>query len=165
MRIRLEVVELVTDYKALLEHSYAMHSSSSYCKESRAQYLSQEIFNFKTYSDEMDSLFSSKAVEVCEAITNRTTFGYIKDQRDHEWFLIMCNMPFFADRISWGSSIRSAFWEPSSFETLGLWHGDEQITESIDFELDDWESFMRALIEFAGAEEKDAEQIAGLHLS
>lgn len=142
------------DYKALLEHSYSMELEGFHCApRSRYEYLSRSIFQFVTYDSAIDDLFACKAVEACEAITNRATFEYIKDQKNYEWFLLMLNMPFFADKIDWGSSIRGAWWgiydsEPYKFESLGLWIGDDQ-AEELEFSSDQWVDFMRAVVEFS----------------
>lgn len=56
----------------------------------------------------MSVLFARKAVEVCAAINDRQTFDYINDPNDYLWYLLMCNMPFFAERLECGISIRGA---------------------------------------------------------
>ena len=76
---------------------------------SKHEYLSSMVFDFTTYDGDVDKLFVSKALEVCDAISNRTTFDYIKENL--EWYLIMMNMPFFADQTSWGTSVRFAWWD------------------------------------------------------
>jgi len=145
----------MTDYKAMLEHSFAVEQDISECPpQSRLAYLAQHIFDFVTYDGEMDERFAMKAVEVCAAITNGTTFDYIAAKDDYEWFLLMCNMPFFAERIEWGTSIRGAWWgaprlgEQIKLESCGLWAGDEQVT-TLRFSDDDWRRFVLAVIEFA----------------
>jgi len=39
--------------------------------------------------------------------------------------------------------------------SLGLWDGDEQISQELFFQKPDWEKFMLALFEFASTEEKE----------
>jgi len=132
------------DYIKMLRDGFAAKNV-----ESRLEYLSDEIFNFITYDSEMSKLFASKAVEVCKAINERTTFEYIKDTENYKWYLLMCNMPFFAQRTEWGTSIRGAWWRGSSYSSCGLFNGNEQITDEIKFEADEWQKFINAIIAFA----------------
>jgi hypothetical protein len=143
------------DYAQLLEHSFAVDKGNrDDASQSRLEYLSQNIFDFTTYDGEMDELFGRKAVEVCAAITNRTTFEYIEDSENYRWFLIMCHMPFFTPRLEWGTSIRGAWWDyrPVPLESCGLWNGDVQLVDGLQFSSDEWAEFMRAVVEFAAGE-------------
>ena len=67
------------------------------------------------------------------AIGNSKTFEYQEEEEseNYNWFLIMCNMLFFADKLNWGTSIRGAWWDNKEFiiSTCGFWDGDEQIDE------------------------------------
>ena len=137
------------DYLKLLEHSYAKAVELDECPpDSRLEFLGEQVFNFTTYDGEMSALFSGKAIEVCDAINNRATFDYIKDLENYRWFLLMCNMPFFAGRLSWGTSIRGAWWDADKLESYGLYEGDEQVL-SLDFTRDEWAEFSKSLVEFA----------------
>ena len=115
------------------------------------EYLSSEIFDFTTYDTEIDKMFVTKAVEVCRAITNRETFEYIKDDENYKWFLIMCNMPFFADKIEWGTSIRGAWWslcgdKKFKIESCGFFDEEyEQILEPLEFNEAEWKEFIMAV--------------------
>ena len=147
----------MTDYLALLEHSFEVDRQRRDCApESRLAYLSNHIFDFTTYDSGMDELFGAKAVEVCAAINDRKTFDYIEDPENHRWYLLMCNMPFFADRLEWGTSIRGAWWsgqpgEQIELDSCGLWIGEEQCTE-LKFSDDEWKSFIAAVVKFASAD-------------
>ena len=144
------------DYKQLLEHSYVIEQQDtiSYPPKNRLEYLSDHIFDFTTYDSAISCLFAQKAVEVCDAITNRTTFEYIKSTENYRWFLLMCNMPFFADKLDWGTSIRGAWWTEPSIEddivikSCGLHEGDRQLLE-LELSLEEWNSFIQAVVEFA----------------
>lgn len=146
------------DYKNILEHSFAIEKEIKECpSESRLEFLSEKIFNFTTYDSSMSELFGWRAVEVCEAITNGTTFDYISNPDNYKWFLIMCNMPFFADKLDWGSSIRGAWWsaypgQQIEFQSCGLWNKNEQMDHVLKFDKDEWMIFIRALIEFSTQE-------------
>ena len=149
------------DYKALLEHSFAMECvEAEVPPTSRLEYLSRYIFNFTTYDAAMDVLFAAKAVEVCRAISTREAFEHIKEDQSYMWYLIMCNMPFFSERIDWGTSIRRAWWSSSKqFElgSFGLWDGHAQRTGALWFSDDEWSKFIQAVVDF-GAPEMAATQ-------
>jgi hypothetical protein len=144
------------NYQHLLEHSFAVERKSPFCPpKSRLEFLSEHIFDFSTYHSGMSTLFARKAVEVCAAITHRTTFDFIEDDDSHQWFLLMCNMPFFATRIDWGSSIRGAWWStPGKLSSCGLWDEDKQLLD-LPFSDDEWKDFMVAIIEFVRDEMTD----------
>lgn len=143
------------DYIKLLEHSFEVEKAIEGCPpETRLAYLSESIFDFTTYDDEKDEFFGRKAVDVCAAINDGKTFDFIKDADNYTWFLVMCNMPFFSQRIEWGTSIRGAWWgarpgKPIELCSCGLWVGDEQLTDTLNFSSDEWKRFIAAVIEFA----------------
>lgn len=121
--------------------------------ETRGVYLSQFIFNFTTYDDEMDELFVKKALEVCAAISEMgRRIDFMKDPEDYKWYLIMVNMPFFSDKIEWGTSVRCAWWtsDPGKIvlTTNGVWI-DGDTPQKIRFTRPDWEDFIRAMQLFA----------------
>jgi hypothetical protein len=150
------------DYLELLEHSFELERADTGCgcpPESRLAFLSESIFDFTTYDGEMSVLFARKAVEVCAAINDGKTFDFIKDADNYTWFLVMCNMPFFAERLEWGTSIRGAWWagrpgKQIEFNSCGLWMGDEQLIDTLRFSADEWKRFIAAVIEFAHGEMK-----------
>lgn len=152
------------DYKDLLEQSFGVEKTIDGCPpQSRLDYLGDHIFNFTTYDGEISELFARKAVDVCAAINNHTTFDYIRDDAEnYRWYLLMCNMPFFAERLEWGTSIRGAWWgartgKQIEFQSCGLWMGDEQLTDTLKFSADEWKRFIAAVIEFAAPEMKPNE--------
>ena len=140
------------DHKAFLEHSYANDNESG--DGSRLEYLASHLFHFDTYDGEMDALFARKAVEVCAAITRKKTFEYIKNPTNYKWYLLMCNMPFFVNRIEWGTSIRGAWWDfdDQKIDSCGFYIDGKQLTIEQRLDVDDWERFMEAVIEFAAPE-------------
>lgn len=141
-------------YRELLEHSFqSTHASDD--EVSRLEYLADYIFGFTTYDGAMGELFASKALEVCAAVSEQRTHDYIKDADNYRWYLLMVNMPFFAGRLDWGTSIRGAWWgyEAQVLEGCGLWQGDEQML-SPTFTRDEWMRFTAAMAEFACGGEK-----------
>lgn len=152
--------EGIMDYLKLLEHSFDMETEQAENPpENHLVYLSDHIFDFTTYDSKMSDLFAAKAVEVCKAINEGTTFEYIKDPEQYKWFLLMCNMPFFEDKLSWGGSIRGAWWDTQFqgevilLESCGLYVGYEQLLK-IEFKLDEWKKIISAVITF-GTEDKE----------
>ncbi len=140
------------DYLKLLENSFLLDGDFSECPPpSKLCYLADSIFDFTTYDSGMSDLFGQKAIEVCKAINNGTTFEYIESEEDYKWYLLMVNMPFFYTKLSWGSSIRGAWWDiPSKgeliLESCGIWGEDRKQIMEIKFDLDQWKQFIDALI-------------------
>lgn len=146
-------------YVDLLEHSYAMTKAMGECPpDSRVEFLCEQVFDITTYDGQMSEIFGRKALEVCKAINDRETFKYIENAADHVWFLMMCNLPFFAKRVSWGASIRGAFWDcyPSKVfvvQSYGLWENDDQILR-VEFTEQEWGDFVKAMLEFSAKDEE-----------
>lgn len=120
-----------------LEEEFCASSS-----ESRLEYLGVRVFGFVTGDAKESELFARKAVEVCAAINAEKTSTYIATPDNYLWFLIMCNMPFFAKRIEWGASIRCAWWKPR------ISYGGESFKNA------KWEEFISAVVAFAEPEMK-----------
>jgi hypothetical protein len=140
------------DYLKMLEDGHAETDSfQGEGRTSRLEYLSDQIFDFNTYEREMAELFSSKAVEVCAVISDKKTFEYIGASHENRmWYLLMCNMPFFAERLEWGTSIRGSWWDHQiTLDTCGLFWQGEQITETMTFTGIEWAEFIEAVREFA----------------
>jgi hypothetical protein len=77
---------------------------------SKAEFVGNHIYDFTTYSGDLDVIFCNKMTEVIEAILNGTTFEYIgKSDEHHINYIAMCNMPFLRDKLEWGTSIRGAW--------------------------------------------------------
>jgi len=75
----------------------------------KLEYLGNVIFDFTTYSSDIDIIFAQKMVPVLKCILNRKTFEYIKDNDHHINYISMCNSPFLIDKLEWGTSIRGAW--------------------------------------------------------
>lgn len=141
-----------SDYRRMLDEGFLNCQDN---QASRLEYLSDYIFDFTTYDSEMAELFASKAIEVCKAISGNTTFEYIKNKDNYPWYLLMCNIPFFANRIEWGTSIRGAWWDGGSaiqFDSCGLWLDGDQIIETITFNQNQWIGFIDAVVDFGSSQ-------------
>ena len=136
-----------------LEHSFNMAGQIADERGSRLEFLADHVFDFTTYDSAMSELFAAKALDVCVAISNGTTLDYIKAEDNYRWFLLMVNMPFFAGRLEWGTSIRGAWWDygPQKLESCGLWRGEEQ-TLTVEFTRDEWLAFIAAVVAFAATD-------------
>ena len=140
-------------YLRMLNEGFAEEGSFS-GETSRLEYLSEHIFDFTTYESKFSELFAKKALEVCAAISDGKTFEYIANPDGRLWYLLMVNMPFFADKLEWGTSIRGAWWgEPPhskiQFSSCGLFLDGEQLSETMEFTADEWKEFIAAVLEFA----------------
>lgn len=135
------------DYRRMLEDGYVQTGAPA----TRLEYLSDHIFDFTTYDRAMAELFATKALEVCAAINDETTYKYIEDPERYRWYLLMVNMPFFAGRLEWGTSIRGAWWDaPLDFTSTGLFLNGEQLTEVLDFtSRGAWADFIGAVLAFS----------------
>jgi hypothetical protein len=142
---------IIMDYLELLNHSYEMNKV--YRSDlGRLEFIADNIFDFATYENIVSSLMAKKCLEVCKAIGDRTTFDYISNAEDNKWYLVMVNMPFLQGKISWGSSIRGAFWDLLGdkefvLESCGLYQGEDQLLK-ITFNKDQWGEFIDAMIKF-----------------
>ena len=150
----------MSDYADLLAHSYEV-TRELLGDKSRREWISDHIFEFTTYEDVCAKLFAKKALEVCRAITDRTTFDYIntgEGEVNRVWFLLMVNMPFFAKRIEWGTSARGAWWDSYhgiKLESDSIYRDWEQVLE-MDFTAEEWPRFIDALCEFAALDDRSS---------
>ena len=141
------------DLRRALEEGYRFQRGVHGDDFGRLEYLSDYIFNFITYDGEIGERFARRALEVCAAISNEANFDYIKDPERYSWYLLMVNMPFFAGKLDWGTSIRGAWWDdPITLQTCGLWLDGEQLADPIRFTRDQWRGFIAAMLDFAGVE-------------
>ena len=147
------------EYSRMLNEGFAFVNSLVGGDEeySRMEYLSEYIFRFVTHDSEMSKLFGRKAIEVCVTFTKEKTFEYIKDPENYRWYLIMCNMPFFSDKIEWDGSMRGAWLKVSphrkmTFNGLGLLLDGEQLSENMKFDAFEWENFIDSMVDFSKEE-------------
>ena len=142
----------MTDFKQLLDKVLLedWRCDGNYEDLSKLAFVGGMIFDFTTYDSSIDEILAKKMLEVVEAILNKTTFEYIKVGDDNYLnYLTMVNMPFLDGKLSWGTSIRGAWFESYA------WKGKE-------FEFDcgrvkvkgeEMEDFLKQLIEWAKAPE------------
>ena len=151
------------NYLALLEHSFTYGKEvDAMMPATRLAFVSDFIFDFTTYDEGMSDMMAVLALETCAAITEGKTFEYIEVESQYIQFIMMCNMPFIAQRIDWGTSIRGAWWTHDvtdlAFYPSGLYAAEqdnEPINELCFPKREDWIDFMRALQAFCASEIKE----------
>lgn len=125
------------------------------------EWVSNYIFDVYTYSNVLDHFMCVKHIEVMKAIQNKATFDYIRNSENEKWYMAVLHMEFLSTKISWGCSIRGAWWDyfsqtPSTGKPLicnvgnGLLY-DPKTDRQVDYIVDnneEWEHFVNALIEF-----------------
>lgn len=149
----------IMSYLKLLESSYNQALSCSGLTRSKLEFIGNHIFAFDTYENVVLSLMTTKAIEVCNAISNSTTFEYIANVHDNMWYLIMVNMPFFQNKLEWGVSIRGAWWDyyPNKcfkLESCGIYDGNDYLYD-IEFDETEWREFIKAISVFTLSERQN----------
>jgi hypothetical protein len=122
---------------------------------SKIDYICNQIMGIITYDCEQSEIIATKSLEVAEAITRKETYEYIKNPDNYTWYLMVCNLPFFAKRIEWGTSIRGAWWKNDwrdtkkiHLNTCGLFMADGEQETDWYFTEDEWSEFILACVEF-----------------
>lgn len=105
-------------YKDLLDKMYKdAIESDCVAPESKLEFIGNHIFDFTTYSSEIDVILAKRMLSVCSSILYGTTFDFIgKSDDNHIEFILMCNMPFLKEKIDWGTSIRGAFFSDDVYK-------------------------------------------------
>ena len=119
----------------------------------KLEFLANDIFGFTTYENVVSSMMAKKAIEVCKAISDKKTFDYIANEEGNFWYLVMVNMPFFENRLEWGSSIRGVWWDlwgdkEFIIKSCGLFSEGEQILE-LKLNNSEWIKFIEAMANFS----------------
>lgn len=139
------------DYLRLLEDSYKKYKTEGGSR-SKLEFLSGQIFGFVTYESLVATTMAKRALEVCVAIRDHTTFDYINEEENNLWYLVMVNMPFFESKIDWGTSIRGAWWDIYGDKTftIDLYEfevGGESL-DRLDLDKGQWSIFIGDMVEF-----------------
>lgn len=103
---------------------------------SKYHYLADRIFDFVTYDSDMDEKLAKRMLEVIECTLNKKTFEYQKEK--YENYILMVNMPFLSGKLSWGMSIRGAWFNEKGFsiETAGFKINPNEVGDFFRFLLD-----------------------------
>lgn len=117
-----------TKYSQILDEAYAESKGYECSPSTKMEFVGDTIFDFVTYSGEMDKLFASRMIEVIECILSGNQFEYqaISDE-NYVNYITMVNMPFLIDKLDWGTSIRGAWFDeycvdksPYEIGTIGI---------------------------------------------
>lgn len=138
------------NYLDLLEQSYKEENTER--ETGKFEFLADAVFDFTTYENTVSAMMARKALEVCKAISDKKTFEYISSEEGNLWYLITVNMPFFENKLEWGTSIRGAWWDlygdkTFSLESCSLFYSGEQELK-IEFTESQWLELIMAMIKF-----------------
>lgn len=139
------------DYLEMLEESYEEYKKWEHENfHTKLNFLADGVFGITTYENSIECEMAQEFLQVCEAISNNTTFDFISTEEDCNIYLRTINYPFFIDRIEWGSSIRGAWWENgiTKIESCHLFSNGDQIIGE-DFNMKD---LTHAMLKFIGEE-------------
>lgn len=111
--------------------------------------IGEGVFDFTTYESEVLKKLTLDALQVCWVISTKTNFDFIANDSGNLKYLTMVNMPFFANRLEWGTSIRGAWWDHGwqELETNELIFQEKQL-QKLRFQPLAWEKFLHAASEF-----------------
>lgn len=74
-------------------------------------WLAEDVFHIDTYDDNLSEKFGRAILEVLRVIKNRQNYEYIKNEDNYIKYILVCNLLDMNDLISWGTSIRGAWFE------------------------------------------------------
>lgn len=131
------------NYKEKLEHDYLLQKSYHDGIYTVEEYLSEYIFNYTTYDSTIDEQIVFRSCVIIDAILRGTTVKLIDDEADwYLWYIIIVNMPFFVDKIEWGTSFRGAWFQ---FHRGTAFDG---VFENAVFDTEDLKNCMKAIVDF-----------------
>ena len=102
-------------YLKLLENKYEEWRLNSLmrgldeCDLNKYEFAGDEIFGFITQDSIFTIVTSQIMLEVLDVLINKTHYEYIKNADSYAKYLMMLNMPFLKDKITWGKSIKGAW--------------------------------------------------------
>ena len=99
------------NYKDILERDYLLKKSYHEHDYTVEDYLSEYVLNYTTYDSELDNQLVFRSCVVIDAILRGETFKLIEDKSQdwYLWYIVIVNMPFFVDKLEWGTSVRGAW--------------------------------------------------------
>lgn len=122
--------------------------SSAYPKKSM---VVDKVFDLTTYDTSIDSVLYDKCMMVADAVSDATTFDLVNSDSYIDYIAVI-NLPFFINRVGWGCSIRSAWWNQYSnefkFELRSIYADDD--TGFVITTTEEMVEFLKAIREFVG---------------
>lgn len=116
--------------------------------DTKYEWAASEVFDIHTYDGSLDELIVKKIIEVCKVIFDKRTYEYIEDKNNYISYILVCNLLDKFNWITWGTSIRGAWFYACEDSDRILdcnleWYGLKEIKFT--------EENLRALIEFMEA--------------
>lgn len=107
-------------FKQLIEDRYnECNSFDPSLYRSKIDFIGQEVFEFITYDDSMSEMFTVTMLDVLECILNGKNSEYHgKSDAHYQAYLLMVNMTFLSNKLNWGTSIRTAFFDSEAEHEL-----------------------------------------------
>lgn len=133
-----------------LQLSYEETNEACGGELSKIEYVVENLFEVSCYDEEICGGIYEMVSNPLRAITNGTTFELVEDLYDHMAYILTCNLPFFANKISWGTSIRGAWWDHLIiWSSCAVWNKNGQITKDIQMTGDEFGAFVVQALDFA----------------
>lgn len=142
------------NYKEWLDKLYLEEKENECPPKNKLQFLGSVIFDFTTYDGEADELFAKRMLEVIDCILKRNTFKYQEDEDNYINYLLMVNMPFLNGRLSWGTSIRGAWFDEYGYGKEKEEDRVYEITYGWKIPKSEIVEFMTQLVEWSKEEEQ-----------
>lgn len=153
------------EFKQALEERYVCHSSLMESGNTPKEYwpttfLSDDVFNFTLYDGDVEKEWAIAMLRVLDCILKKQTFEFQGLSEDnYHTYLAMVNMPFMKGMLSWGGSVRGAWFETCYEKEFKVCCGD------ITFTSKELPTFVEALLEWAKEHGVDHDQEATGHPS
>ena len=142
------------DYKEFLEDSFRKEKLwNSDLPFSKYHFLAESVFGLVTYDDDIDEFLVKKLVRICVDIAKNKTFEYAEESAgNYKWYIALLNLPFFKDKLNWGTSIRGAWFDADNgiFEipACGFWDENDEQIRVLKFNKEQWLLFIDAINAF-----------------
>ena len=138
-------MEYITSYKPLIDSSYKesqLHDEGI----TKAEFILQMFHIYPYESGENANFLAEKVLNVIKAITKRETFEM--HEEDTCWYLAVCHFSQIQNKITWGTSIRGAYWDtPITLDACCIFYNGNQILNK-EFTGDNWGTFTLDLYNF-----------------
>lgn len=92
-------------------NAFMFHSEDNYEDLTKLEWLSSQIFEFTCYDGEIIPYLAQKMVEVLEVIVEKKQNEYLESLDNLRNYYLMINMPFLKDKLEWGVSVESAWFD------------------------------------------------------
>ena len=98
------------DVMDIFERDYVDYQIAT-CGESIYQWCASRVLDLATYDEELDELFVKKFIEICNIILSRRNSVCIENRDAYITYMLVCQLFYKNDWITWGTSIRGAWFD------------------------------------------------------